>query len=66
MIDHSDGTSTLYGHLLKVAVEEGEVVRKGQVIGFVGSTGWSTGPHLHYEIRIKGEKKDPLNYYELP
>ena len=57
---HSDGSETLYCHCSKVAVVEGEVIRSGEVIAFVGSTGWSTGPHLHFEIRRNGKAIDPL------
>lgn len=54
---------TLYGHMSKTAVSEGQYVRKGQVIGYVGSTGWSTGWHLHYEIIKNGANVNPENYY---
>ncbi|MBP0969758.1 MAG: peptidoglycan DD-metalloendopeptidase family protein [Oscillospiraceae bacterium] len=62
MIDHGDDNWTVYGHMSSIAVSEGEWVAQGQVIGYVGSTGNSTGPHLHFEIRIDGERVDPLNY----
>ena len=62
MIDHGDNNWTVYGHMSAIAVTEGEWVAQGQVIGYVGSTGNSTGPHLHFEIRINGEKVDPLQY----
>ena len=62
MIDHGDNNWTVYGHMSSIAVTEGEWVAQGQVIGYVGSTGNSTGPHLHFEIRINGEKVDPLQY----
>lgn len=61
-IDHGNGLHTLYGHMSKLAVEPFEEVTRGQVIGYVGSTGASTGPHLHFEVRIDGEKVDPLLY----
>ena len=62
MIDHGDDYWTVYGHMSSIAVSEGEWVAQGQVIGYVGSTGNSTGPHLHFEIRVNGERVDPLNY----
>jgi biotin carboxyl carrier protein len=61
-IDHGNGLSTRYGHLSEIKVKVGDVVRIGQVIGEVGSTGRSTGPHLHYETRIDGEAVDPQKF----
>jgi murein DD-endopeptidase MepM/ murein hydrolase activator NlpD len=61
-IDHGNGLSTLYGHMSEALVEEGEEVGKGAVIGRLGSTGRSTGPHLHYEVRIDGEPVDPERF----
>ncbi len=61
-IDHGNGLSTRYGHLSEINVKVGESVRIGQVIGAVGSTGRSTGPHLHYETRIDGEAVDPQKF----
>jgi murein DD-endopeptidase MepM/ murein hydrolase activator NlpD/phosphosulfolactate phosphohydrolase-like enzyme len=63
-IDHGGGKVTLYAHLSKMAVATGATVEKGQVIGYVGSTGVSTGPHLHFEVHVDGVAKDPLSYYE--
>lgn len=63
IIDHGKGYSTLYGHQSKIAVSTGQQVKAGQVIGNVGSTGWSTGPHLHFEVRIAGNPTDPLQYF---
>jgi murein DD-endopeptidase MepM/ murein hydrolase activator NlpD len=60
LIGHPDGFATLYGHMDRVLVTEGMVVRQGQVIGLEGSTGWSTGPHVHFEIRYGRELLDPL------
>jgi len=61
-VDHGNGLSTRYGHLSEINVKVGEIVRIGQVIGLVGSTGRSTGPHLHYETRIDGEAVDPQKF----
>lgn len=61
---HPDGNSTLYAHMSKRAVSEGQVVSQGQVLGYVGSTGSSTGNHLHYEIRVNKVRVDALNYYK--
>lgn len=63
VIDHGDGYQTWYAHLKDVAVEEGTVVNTGAIIGHVGNTGKSTAPHLHYEVRIDGERVDPADYY---
>jgi murein DD-endopeptidase MepM/ murein hydrolase activator NlpD len=61
-IDHGNGLSTRYGHLSEINVKIGEIVKIGQVVGEVGSTGRSTGPHLHYETRIDGEAVDPQKF----
>jgi murein DD-endopeptidase MepM/ murein hydrolase activator NlpD len=61
-IDHGNGLSTRYGHLSEINVKVGDAIKIGQVIGAVGSTGRSTGPHLHYETRIDGEAVDPQKF----
>ena len=61
-VDHGNGLSTRYGHLSEIHVKVGDVVKIGQVIGAVGSTGRSTGPHLHYETRIDGDAVDPQKF----
>ncbi|MBN2215577.1 MAG: M23 family metallopeptidase [Bacteroidales bacterium] len=63
IIDHSFGFSTRYAHLHKILVESGDSVNRGQVIGLVGNTGRSTGPHLHYEVRFEGQPLNPFFYY---
>lgn len=62
-IYHSNGTTTLYGHMSSLAVYEGQSVSQGDVIGYVGSTGASTGPHLHFEVRIDGACVDPMQFF---
>jgi murein DD-endopeptidase MepM/ murein hydrolase activator NlpD len=61
-IDHGNGLATRYAHMSEALVEEGEAVDKGAVLGRLGSTGRSTGPHLHYEVRVDGEPVDPERY----
>ena len=62
VISHGNGYTTLYAHQSSIAVSAGETVAGGQVIGYVGSTGWSTGPHLHFEVRVNGTAVDPAQY----
>lgn len=61
-LHHADAYETRYGHLSRLAVQAGQIVEPGQLIGYVGSTGRSTGPHLHYEVRRGGRAIDPLPY----
>jgi len=62
-INHGYGYMTLYGHMMKFIVRPGQKVKRGDVIGYVGSTGLSTSPHLHYEVRINGKFVNPVNFY---
>lgn len=61
-LNHGKGVETLYGHCDVMFIKEGEYVTKGQIIGKIGNTGRSTGPHLHFEVRINGKADNPLNY----
>jgi murein DD-endopeptidase MepM/ murein hydrolase activator NlpD len=61
-IDHGYGVETIYAHASKVLAQKGELVKRGELIAKVGNTGYSTGPHLHYEVRINGTPVDPLYY----
>ena len=63
MIDHGRGDETLYAHCSSICVRYGQTVQKGEVIAYVGSTGNSTGNHLHFEIKISGQKQNPLNWF---
>jgi murein DD-endopeptidase MepM/ murein hydrolase activator NlpD len=63
VINHGFGYETLYGHMSKVAVKNGQYVKRGQIIGYVGNTGLSAGPHCHYEVHVNGKKVNPINYY---
>src|SRR5205814_4038671 len=62
LVTHGSGFATLYAHLSAISVSEGQGVRRGQVLGAEGSTGFSTGPHLHFEIRLNGAYQNPLSY----
>ena len=64
-INHGYNYLTRYAHLSKIDVKPGQTVKRGQKIGEMGSTGKSTGPHLHYEVRFKDEPQNPVNYYYL-
>ncbi len=63
ILDHGFGYQTLYAHLFKPLVRKGQKVRRSDIIALVGNTGKSTGPHLHYEVRLNGKPVDPRNYY---
>jgi murein DD-endopeptidase MepM/ murein hydrolase activator NlpD len=62
MIDHGNGYVTLYGHMSRVDVVVGQTVKRGDQVGLMGSTGRSTGPHLHFEIRAAGALQNPQNF----
>ncbi len=63
-LDHGANIETRYGHMSRLNVAAGQQVRKGDIIGYIGSTGRSTGPHLHYEVRIAGQAVNPLPYMQ--
>ena len=63
IINHGYGYQTLYGHMSRFKVKPGQKVKRGEVIGYVGNTGTSTGPHVHYEVIKNGEKINPVNFY---
>ncbi|MCH5325120.1 MAG: peptidoglycan DD-metalloendopeptidase family protein [Eubacterium sp.] len=66
VVDHGGGYTSLYAHMSGVAVYEGQEVSQGDVLGYVGDTGWASGPHLHFEIRINGDATDALGYVSVP
>ena len=63
VINHGYGYETLYGHMSKVTVKKGQKVKRGQIIGYVGNTGLSAGPHCHYEVHLNGNRVNPVNFY---
>lgn len=63
VVDHGYGYETLYGHMVRIKAREGQTVKRGEVIGYVGSTGKSTGPHCHYEVHKNGTPVDPVYYF---
>ena len=64
-IDHGNGITTRYGHMARVTVQVGQTLERGATIGAVGSTGRSTGPHLHYEVRRDGVAVDPAKFFRI-
>ncbi len=62
ILDHGASHETVYAHMSRVAVRPGEWVERGEIIGYVGSTGWSTGPHLHFEVRVNGVPRNPMAF----
>ena len=62
VIDHGRRTTTVYGHMSRIYKKVGAIVAKGQTIGLVGSTGYSTGPHLHFEVRKNGKPVNPIKF----
>jgi murein DD-endopeptidase MepM/ murein hydrolase activator NlpD len=66
ILDHGQGVFTSYGHMSRLLVKRGDIVAKGTVIGLIGSTGRSTGPHLHWSVRVGGARVDPRSLLALP
>ena len=66
VIDHGNGNSTLYAHMSSRSVSEGQMISQGQEVGKVGSTGSSTGNHLHFNVYYNGNLQNPLNYISVP
>jgi murein DD-endopeptidase MepM/ murein hydrolase activator NlpD len=66
MLVHSGGLTTFYAHLSSKSVQVGQEIKAGVQVGTVGSTGWSTGPHLHYETRVNGTAYDPMGWFGQP
>jgi len=62
-INHGYGYESVYGHMSKIVVKQGQKIMRGDLIGYVGNTGASTGPHLHYEVRKGGTPLNPVNFY---
>ena len=63
VIDHGFSYKTLYAHMDKILAKKGQKIKRGDVIGYLGNTGLSTGPHLHYEVRKNNKPIDPINFY---
>ncbi len=66
IVDHEAGYQSIYGHLAEIHVQLNDAVRSGMIIGAVGTTGYSTGPHLHFEIRRRGSSRDPAPLLSMP
>ena len=64
-MDHGGGYTTTYAHMSGVEAYVGQEVAQGDILGYVGNTGYSFGPHLHFEVRINGEPVDPFNYVSI-
>lgn len=62
IIDHGKGIATLYGHMSRIYVQKGQSIQKGEIVGLMGSTGYSTGPHLHFEVRVNGTPQNPSRW----
>jgi murein DD-endopeptidase MepM/ murein hydrolase activator NlpD len=60
-LDHGNQRSTLYAHLSRIDVQQGQKISQGAILGAVGATGWATGPHLHFELKVNGVHQDPRN-----
>lgn len=65
VIDHGNSIATLYGHCSSLAVKAGDIVKQGDVIGYIGATGYAYGNHCHFEVRVNGQRTDPLNYVNI-
>ena len=63
IIDHGYGYKTLYAHMKRIIMNKGQEVKRGEIIGYVGNSGTSVGPHLHYEVHKNGKKINPVNFY---
>ena len=62
VVDHGNGMATAYAHQSRIAAGEGQTLAQGEILGYVGSTGNSTGAHLHFEVRVDGVARNPRNY----
>jgi murein DD-endopeptidase MepM/ murein hydrolase activator NlpD len=62
-VNHGCGYKTIYAHLSRISVKRGQHLTRGELIGEVGNTGYSTGPHLHYEVHYQGRARNPLRYF---